>query len=205
MGCSEKKLSKNLTQIFMVYCNVMIGQQATLSGEAERPKVADAVIEAEDYISKYRRVLEHFDAVKVGLTATPALHTVQIFGDPIFTYSYREAVIDGHLIDHEPPLRITTKRGREGIIFAQDEEIELFDTESGEVNLARTPDEVKFDIEDFNKRVITVPFNTTVTNALAEHIDPNLPGKTLIFAVSDAHADIVVEEVKKAMAARYGE
>jgi len=47
MGCSEKKLSKNLTQIFMVYCNVMICQQATLSGEAERPKVADAVIEAD--------------------------------------------------------------------------------------------------------------------------------------------------------------
>ena len=46
MGCSEKKLSKNLTQSFMVYCNVMICQQATLSGEAERPKVADAVIEA---------------------------------------------------------------------------------------------------------------------------------------------------------------
>jgi hypothetical protein len=35
-----------------------------------------------DYVSKYRRVLEHFDAVKIGLTATPALHTVQIFGDP---------------------------------------------------------------------------------------------------------------------------
>ena len=31
----------------------------------------------EDYISKYRRVLEHFDAVKIGLTATPALHTVR--------------------------------------------------------------------------------------------------------------------------------
>jgi type I restriction enzyme, R subunit len=31
--------------------------------------------------------------------STAALHTVQIFGDPIFTYSYREAVIDGWLID----------------------------------------------------------------------------------------------------------
>ena len=40
-----------------------------------------------DYISKYRRVLEHFDAVKIGLTATPALHTVDIFGDPVFTYA----------------------------------------------------------------------------------------------------------------------
>src|SRR5215510_1448420 len=52
MGCSEKKLSKNLTQIFMVYCNVMICQQATLSGEAERPKVADAVIEASISMNK---------------------------------------------------------------------------------------------------------------------------------------------------------
>jgi hypothetical protein len=44
----------------------------------------------EDYISKYRRVLEHFDAAKIGLTATPALHTVSIFGDPVFKYSYRD-------------------------------------------------------------------------------------------------------------------
>jgi len=38
----------------------------------------------DDYISKYRRVLEYFDAVKIGLTATPALHTTEIFGEPIF-------------------------------------------------------------------------------------------------------------------------
>jgi type I restriction enzyme R subunit len=57
----------------------------------------------DDYISKYRRVLDYFDAVKIGLTATPALHTTQIFGAPIYTYGYREAVIDGYLVDHEPP------------------------------------------------------------------------------------------------------
>ena len=62
----------------------------------------------DDYISKYRRVLDYFDAVKIGLTATPALHTTDIFGDPVFTYSYREAVVDGFLIDHEPPIRIET-------------------------------------------------------------------------------------------------
>ena len=33
-----------------------------------------------DYVSKYRQVLDYFDAVKIGLTATPALHTVEIFG-----------------------------------------------------------------------------------------------------------------------------
>ncbi|MDL1901514.1 type I restriction-modification system endonuclease [Anaerolineae bacterium CFX9] len=68
----------------------------------------------EDYISKYRRVLEHFDAVKIGLTATPALHTVDIFGEPVFTYSYREAVVDGYLIDHEPPIQITTALAQAG-------------------------------------------------------------------------------------------
>jgi len=47
----------------------------------------------DDYISKYRRVLEHFDAVKIGLTATPALHTKEIFGEPIYKYSYRDAVM----------------------------------------------------------------------------------------------------------------
>ena len=34
-----------------------------------------------DYISKYRYVIDYFDAVKIGLTATPALHTTEIFGN----------------------------------------------------------------------------------------------------------------------------
>lgn len=53
----------------------------------------------EDYMSKYKQVIEYFDAIKIALTATPALHTTQIFGEPVFTYSYREAVIDGWLVD----------------------------------------------------------------------------------------------------------
>ncbi|MDP2829196.1 MAG: DEAD/DEAH box helicase family protein, partial [Sulfuricellaceae bacterium] len=64
----------------------------------------------EDYISKYRRVLDYFDAFKVGLTATPALHTSQIFGAPIYTYGYREAVIDGYLVDYEPPVQIPPRQ-----------------------------------------------------------------------------------------------
>jgi type I restriction enzyme R subunit len=159
----------------------------------------------DDYISKYRRVLEHFDAVKIGLTATPALHTVSIFGDPIFKYSYREAVIDGYLIDHEPPVQITTALSQAGIKFAKDEEIELLDPRTGNIDLARTPDEIKFAVDEFNKKVVTVPFNATVADELARHIDPNLPGKTLIFAVSDAHADIVVAEIKRAFREAYGE
>ena len=159
----------------------------------------------EDYISKYRRVLEYFDAVKIGLTATPALHTAQIFGRPIFTYSYREAVIDGFLIDHEPPVRIETALAQAGIKWKAGDDIELLDTRTGQIDLTQTPDDIDFEVEDFNRKVITVPFNRVVAEELARHIDPSLPGKTLVFAVTDAHADIVVEELKRAFEAQYGE
>ena len=52
-----------------------------------------------DYQSKYRSVIEYFDAVKIALTATPALQTTKIFGEPVFKYTYREAVIEGYLVD----------------------------------------------------------------------------------------------------------
>lgn len=159
----------------------------------------------DDYVSKYRRVLEHFDAVKIGLTATPALHTVQIFGEPVFTYSYREAVVDGFLIDHEPPMQITTNLSQGGIQFRAGEALDAIYSPTGHLQRIYAPDDLKFEVEEFNKKVITVPFNRAVAGELAKHIDPNLPGKTLIFAVNDAHADIVVDQVKQAMADYYGE
>lgn len=159
----------------------------------------------DDYISKYRRVLEYFDAVKIGLTATPALHTTDIFGEPIFRYSYREAVIDGYLIDHEPPVRIETALARSGIGFAEGEQVEYLAPATGEIDTAILPDEIHFEVEQFNKQVITPEFNRVVAEELAKHIDPALPGKTLIFAATDAHADIVVSAIKKAFAEAYGE
>lgn len=159
----------------------------------------------DDYISKYRRVLDYFDAVKIGLTATPALHTTDIFGDPVFTYSYREAVVDGFLVDHEPPIRIETALARAGIKFEKDEELERLNTQTGEVDLVHAPDEISFEVEAFNRQVITPEFNRAVAEELALHIDPALQGKTLIFAATDAHADMVVSAIKKAFAEQYGE
>ena len=157
-----------------------------------------------DYISKYRRVLEHFDAVKIGVTATPALHTTEIFGAPVFTYSYRQAVIDGWLVDHEPPVRIQTKLGRDGIHYAQGEEIHVFDVQRSQIDLFKAPDEIDLDIEDFNRRVITENFNRVVCDYLADQIEPTDAGKTLIFCVNDQHADMVVRLLKDAFDARYG-
>ncbi|MXP63917.1 type I restriction-modification system endonuclease [Roseomonas sp. M0104] len=157
-----------------------------------------------DYQSKYRAVLEHFDAVKIGLTATPALHTREIFGAPVFEYSYRQAVADRFLIDQEPPIRIETELSAAGIHWRRGEQVDLFDPTTGELRAADAPDDLDFDVEAFNRKVITTAFNRTVAEELARQIDPSLPDKTLIFAVNRRHADLVVTEVKRAMEAAYG-
>jgi type I restriction enzyme R subunit len=158
----------------------------------------------DDYVSKYRRVLDHFDAVKVGLTATPALHTKEIFGAPVFSYSYREAVVDGFLVDHEPPIRIVTKLARDGIHYDAREEVLVLDRTTQTLKKEELADEVQFDVDTFNKRVITEHFNRAVLRELANHIDPEQDEKTLIFAATDEHADMVVLLLKEALAAKYG-
>ena len=158
----------------------------------------------DDYVSMYRRVLDHFDAVKIGLTATPALHTVDIFGVPVATYSYREAVIDGFLVDHEPPTRIVTSLAADGMTWKAGEEMVTLDPSTGTVNTVMLPDDVELDIDTYNRRVITESFNRVVCERLAAHLDPGLEEKTLIFCVNDAHADMVVKLLKEAFDAAYG-
>ncbi|MDD9267854.1 type I restriction-modification system endonuclease [Paenibacillus sp. GCM10023248] len=155
-----------------------------------------------EYISQYRRVIDYFDAACLGLTATPALHTTEIFGMPIYKYSYSEAVLDGFLVDHEPPYLFQTELSQLGITFEKDEEVEVYDVDKGEVELEKMEDTVHFEVEQFNRRVITEPFNRAVLNKLTEYIDPTGKEKTLIFAATDQHADLVVRLLKEAFKER---
>ncbi len=135
-----------------------------------------------DYLSKYRRVIDYFDAVKIGLTATPAPQTIEIFGHPVYTYIYRVAVIDGRLIDHEPSHQLITHLAKEGIKWKKGEMIPVYDPATGQVtNIENIPDEVKLEIDQFNKQVITEPFNTTVCEELANYLNPDGDAKTLIY------------------------
>ena len=140
-----------------------------------------------------RRVLEHFDTVKIGLTATPALHTVDILGKPVVTYGYREAVVDGFLIDHRSagashhraqPGQHPFRRRRGGGIHPRPHR------PTGAVQTPRRSP--SFDVEAFNKTVITEPFNQAVARELTKHIDLSEPDKILVFAVSNAHADVLL-------------
>ena len=151
-----------------------------------------------DYISKYRTVIEFFDAVKIALTATPALHTTEIFGRPVFNYSYREAVIDGCLVDHDAPHAIKTRLGEEGIKFEKGDIVPIYDPTTGEItNSDELEDELKFEIENFNRQVITENFNRTVLSEIARDINPEGDGKTLIYAVDDNHADMIVKLLRE--------
>jgi type I restriction enzyme R subunit len=154
-----------------------------------------------DYQSKYRSVVEYFDAVKIALTATPALQTTEIFGQPVFKYTYREAVIEGYLVDHDVPHRLLTKLNTEGIHYKKGDTIVRYDPVTGEItNSELLEDELDFDVDAFNRQVITEPFNQTVLAEIAHDIDPESPdvqGKTLIFAVNDDHADLIVKILKE--------
>lgn len=154
-----------------------------------------------EYQSTYRTVIEYFDAVKIGLTATPALQTTEIFGQPVFRYSYREAVIEGYLVDHDAPHQLQTKLSMEGIHYKSGDEVTIYDPVTGELmNSELLEDELDFEIESFNRQVITENFNRAVLEEIARDIDPENPeeqGKTLIFAVDDQHADMIVSILKE--------
>ncbi|SER53211.1 type I restriction enzyme, R subunit [Vreelandella subterranea] len=156
------------------------------------------------YLSSYRRVLEHFDAVKIALTATPARHTSEIFGKPVYTYSYREAVADGWLIDHEPPIRYETLLTQQGIHFDKGSTVEVIDPRTGEVDTTELDDELDFEVDAFNRQVIAPDFNRVICEQLARELDPFGDEKTLIFCATDFHADMVKNELDKAFKARYG-
>ncbi|KFC84276.1 type I restriction-modification system endonuclease [Buttiauxella agrestis] len=159
--------------------------------------------DASQYISSYRRVLDYFDAVKIGLTATPAKHTSDIFGKPIYIYSYREAVADDWLIDHEPPIRYETLLTQNGIHFDKGSQVHAINIHTGEVEIDQLEDEVDFNVDAFNRGVISENFNRVICQQLVKELDPFGEEKTLVFCVTDKHADMVKRLLDEAFSAEY--
>ncbi|MEG2868928.1 MAG: type I restriction-modification system endonuclease [Terrisporobacter sp.] len=179
---------------------------AIVIDEAHRGYILDKEIleeeleykDEKDFLSKYKKVIDYFDAFKVALTATPALHTTQIFGAPVYSYTYRNAVIDGYLVDHEPPHIIKTKLCDEGIHLKKGQSVVKYDPTTGEViNGEELEDDVDFEIDSFNKRIIVESHTREALKEVAKHISPDDGGKTLIFATNDNHADMIVRILKE--------
>ena len=110
-------------------------------------------------------------------------------------------MIEGYLVDHDAPHELTTKLSKEGIHYKAGDTVVLYDPVTGEVtNSELLEDELDFDVDAFNRQVITEPFNRTVLTEIARDIDPESPdvqGKTLIYAVNDDHADLIVKILKE--------
>ena len=152
----------------------------------------------DDYMSKYKQVIEYFDAVKVALTATPALHTTEIFGKPVYTYSYREAVIDGWLVDHDPPYLINTDFIENDAKFKKGETLAQYDPNTNELlNSAVLDDEMDFDVSEFNRKIVLPDHTRKVLEEVSTYLNPESGEKTLIFAVNDAHADRIVDTLRE--------
>ena len=195
---------RNIPTIDTYDCIVVDEAHRGYTLDKEMSDVEIAFRDHRDYVSKYRQVLDYFDAVRIGLTATPAIHTVDIFGEPVFNYSYREAVIDGYLVDHEPPYQFETALKQNGIQWQKGEKVAVYDSETGTIEKEILEDEVNIEVTQFNKLVITESFNRVILKELANYIHPDQAGKTLIFAATDEHADMVVRLLKEVFVEKYG-
>ena len=151
--------------------------------------------------SIWRSVLDHFDALKIGLTATPASHTVAYFGDPIYRYTVEQAVLDGFLVDYQA-VKIRSEVRINGLFLKEGEKVGLTDIDTGKLFVDTLEDERDFNAQEIEEKITSPDSNRKIITEIAkyakEHEDRtgHFP-KTLIFAVNDishrSHADQLVK------------
>ena len=95
-------------------------------------------------LSVWRTTLDHFDAIKVGLTATPAAHTMAYFENMVFRYEYDRAVREGYLVDYDV-VRVRSNVRMNGVFLNEGEQVDQVDPETGTRQLDLLEDERTFD------------------------------------------------------------
>ena len=155
--------------------------------------------------SKWREVLDHFDAVKIGLTATPAAHTKAYFQDVVFRYEYERAVREGYLVDYDA-VRIHSDLTMNGVFLKEGEEVALKDTQTGQLSFDVLEDEREFASEDLEEKITAPDRNRKIVAefskyARAQEMEHGTFPKTLVFAINDlphiSHADQLVDMLRE--------
>ncbi|MEO0075270.1 MAG: DEAD/DEAH box helicase family protein [candidate division WOR-3 bacterium] len=180
--------------------NVIRNEEKSLS-----PHFFDLIVVDESHRSiynTYQEILDYFNTITLGLTATPTdvidHNTFQLFecedGVPTFAYSYDEAV------NHIPPflsnfqvMKIKTKFQDEGInkrtISLEDQQKLMLE--------GKEIEEINYEGTEIEKKVINRGTNALIVREFMEESikDANgvLPGKTIFFCISKAHARRVEE------------
>lgn len=163
----------------------------------------DLIIADESHRSIYNLygdLFKYFDAIQVGLTATPvemvSRSTCRLFGCdyklPTANYPLEQAIADRNLV----PFRVvahTTKFLREGIKAAHltDEQIAQLEDQGIDPNTLDF-DAQEIDAAVFNKDTNRVILRNLMDNGLRD-ADVQLPGKTIVFARNIDHARLLAE------------
>lgn len=151
-------------------------------------------------VSIWRKTLDHFDGIKVGLTATPAAHTMAYFEHIAFRYDYERAVREGHLVDYDA-VRINSDVRMKGIFLKEGEHVASVDPESGQQQFDFLEEERQYDTTKVEREITSPDSNRKILAEIKKYADDHeaecgrFP-KTLIFAQNDlahtSHADQVV-------------
>lgn len=159
----------------------------------------DIIIADESHRSIYNhygQVFLKFDALKMGLTATPIefidRDTYKFFGadagNPTFAYTYEEAIKEGYLVNYEV-LNIKTNFLEKGIRFdalSPEEQEKLRNSGFAE-------EEIDFEGSAVERAVLNDDTNREILKSFMENCykDPktNLPAKTIVFAINKTHAN----------------
>jgi type I restriction enzyme, R subunit len=150
-------------------------------------------------------VLEYFDAIKIGLTATPAAHTTAYFDSPVYRYTVKEAVLDGFLVDYDA-VKISSDVRINGVFLKEGEQVGKLDTESGQLKIEGLEDERTFDASQVERKITSPDSNRKIIKEIAKYAlefeqEYGRFPKTLIFATNDianiSHADSLVNICKE--------
>ncbi len=150
-------------------------------------------------VSLWRNTLEHFDAIKIGLTATPAAHTKAYFADVVYRYDYARAVREGYLVDYDA-VKVRSNVRMQGLFLKEGELVGMIDPESGSEQLDHLEDERQFDIAEVERTVTSPDSNRKILQEVKKYALEHQQRygrfpKTLIFAANDvphtSHADAV--------------
>lgn len=155
-------------------------------------------------LSVWRETLDHFDAVKIGLTATPAKHTMAYFTHLAFTYGTDQAVGDGHLLDYDV-VKVRSEVRVNGVFLREGDRVEQVDPETGRKRLDTLEDERDFDTTEIERKITAPHSNRLILEELKKYADEHeqrygrFP-KTLVFAANDvphtSHADQLVDTAR---------
>ena len=156
-------------------------------------------------LSVWRKALDHFDGIRVGLTATPAAHTMAYFENIAYSYGYERAVREGFLVDYDA-VRIKSNVRMEGVFLEEGEQVSAVDTETGARQFDFLEDERAFEATQIERDITAPDSNRKILEEVKAYADAHeaecgrFP-KTLIFAENDlphtSHSDQLVEQARE--------